>query len=334
MIKPVGGVRVAIIGVTTPAIPAWEKAENYAGLRFTDPVEAVKKIAEGLRQKHTADVIIVTAHSGLDRDPKTGAPSAQDLPNENLAYEIAQNTPVDAVIFGHTHSELGSYQVGRVQMLQPRNWGMSLGELDIALDRTPDGWKLVSQTSRVIPVTNETPADETILAIGKPYHEAAEKYLERPVADAKVALSAAFARVEDTPLIDAIQMVEQSEAKAQVSFASAFDLTVTVPAGRVTVRQLAALYPYDNTLYRIEGTGKMIREALENAARYFRTCFADCKQSPLINSSIIGYNFGMASGVSYEIDLHRPEGSRIVNLRLPRASPWTRSRKTCGNSCE
>lgn len=316
IIKTIGGVRIAIVGVTTPAIPAWEKAENYAGLHFTDPVDAVKKIAEEIRQKHTADVIIVTAHSGLDRDSKTGAPSAQDLPNENLAYEIAQNTPVDAVIFGHTHSELGAYQVGRVQMLQPRNWGMSLGELDISLDRTPGGWKLVSQTSRVIPVTNQTPADEAILAIGKPYHEAAEKYLERPVANAKVALNAAFARVEDTPLIDAIQMVELSEAKAQVSFASAFDLTVTVPAGRVTVRQLAALYPYDNTLYRIEGTGKMIREALENAARYFRTCAADCKQPPLINSSVIGYNFDMASGVSYEIDLHRPEGSRIVNLRF------------------
>jgi 2',3'-cyclic-nucleotide 2'-phosphodiesterase / 3'-nucleotidase len=316
LVKTVAGVRIAIIGVTTPAIPAWEKAENYAGLRFTDPVAAVKKIADEIRQKHSADVIIVTAHSGLDRDPKTGALSAQDLPNENLAYEIAQNAPVDAVIFGHTHSELGSYQVGRVQMLQPRNWGMSLGELDLSLDQTPQGWKASSKTSRVIPVTDQTPADESMLAIGKPYHEAAEKYLEKPVADAKVALSAAYARVEDTALIDAIQTVELAEAKAQVAFASAFDLTVTVPAGKVTVRQLAALYPYDNTLYRIEGTGRMVREALENATRYFRTCQADCSQPPRINQSVIGYNFDMASGVSYEIDLHRPEGSRIVNLRF------------------
>jgi 2',3'-cyclic-nucleotide 2'-phosphodiesterase/3'-nucleotidase len=122
--------------------------------------------------------------------------------------------------------------------------------------------------------------------------------------------------VEDTALIDAIQTVELAEAKAQVSFASAFDLTVNVPAGKVTVRQLAALYPYDNTLYRIAGTGKMIREALENAARYFRSCTTDCSQPPLTNQSVIGYNFDMASGVSYEIDLHRPEGSRIVNLRF------------------
>jgi 2',3'-cyclic-nucleotide 2'-phosphodiesterase/3'-nucleotidase len=315
-VKTLGGARVAIIGVITPAIPAWEKAENYAGLHFTDPVAAVKKIADEIRQKHSADVIIVTAHSGLDRDPKTSAPSAQDLPNENLAFEIAQNTQVDAVIFGHTHSELPSYQVGQVQMLQPRNWGMSLGELDLSLDKTPTGWKVSSKTSRVIPVTDQTPADESLLAIGKPYHDAAEKYLEKPVANSKVALSAAYARVEDTALIDAIQTVELAEAKAQVSFASAFDLTVTVPAGKITVRQLAALYPYDNTLYRIQGTGKMIREALENAARYFRTCPADCSQPPLINPSVIGYNFDMASGVSYDIDLHRPEGSRIVNLRF------------------
>ena len=316
VIKTIAGIRVAIIGVTTPAIPAWEKAGNYQGLRFTDPVAAVKKIAEGIRRNHRADVILVTAHSGLDRDAKTGARFTLDLPNENLAYQIAQQTPVDAVIFGHTHSELGSYSVGEVAMLQPRNWGMSLGELDLVLVRAGEGWKVSSKTSRVIPVTDATPADESILAIGKPYHEAAEKYLAQPVADAKAALNATFARVEDTALIDAIQTVELSEAKAQVSFASAFDLNVTVPQGRVTVRQLAALYPYDNTLYRIAGTGKMIREALENAARYFQSCQASCTQGPLINPNVIGYNFDMAEGVSYEIDLRRPAGSRIVNLRF------------------
>jgi 2',3'-cyclic-nucleotide 2'-phosphodiesterase/3'-nucleotidase len=316
VIKTIVGIRVAIIGVTTPAIPAWEKAENYQGLRFIDPVAVVKKIAESIRRNHSADVILVTAHSGLDRDPKTGARLGLDLPNENVAYEIAEQTRVDAVIFGHTHSELGSYSVGDVAMLQPRNWGMSLGELDLALVRASDGWKVSSKTSRIIPVTDATPADESILAIGKPYHEAAEKYLAQPVADAKAALTATFARVEDTALIDAIQMVELSEAKAQVSFASAFDLSVTVPQGRVTVRQLAALYPYDNTLYRIAGTGKMIREALENAARYFNGCQGACTQGPLINPNVIGYNFDVAEGVSYEIDLRRPEGSRIVNLRF------------------
>src|SRR5215813_1958495 len=34
LLKSVGGVRVAVIGVTTPAVPSWEKPENYAPFRF------------------------------------------------------------------------------------------------------------------------------------------------------------------------------------------------------------------------------------------------------------------------------------------------------------
>lgn len=66
--------------------------------------------------------------------------------------------------------------------------------------------------------------------------------------------------------------VRYSYAKADVSFASAFNSRVRVPQGGVTVRQLAAIYPYENEVYAIEGTGKMVKDALENSARYFLSC--------------------------------------------------------------
>jgi len=60
----------------------------------------------------------------------------------------------------------------------------------------------------------------------------------------------------------------------------------------------------------------MIRAALENAARFFRTCpKASCAGGSLINPDMPGFNYDMAEGVEYEIDLTRPEGERIVNLR-------------------
>ena len=90
----------------------------------------------------------------------------------------------------------------------------------------------------------------------------------------------------------------------------------TIPKGPVTVRQIAALYLYDNELYAIEGDGKMVKEALENAARFFRTCpDPACSHGPLISRDAVGFNYDMAEGVEYEIDLTRPEGQRIVNLR-------------------
>jgi 2',3'-cyclic-nucleotide 2'-phosphodiesterase / 3'-nucleotidase len=314
IVKTIAGVRVAVIGVTTESVPSWEPPENFRGVRFGSAVGAVRRGVDEIRHRHSADVILVAAHTGIDRDPETGAPRTQDLAGENVAYQIAQIPGVDGVIFGHTHTELGEYHVGSTLLLQPRNWGMSLGEMDLTLDRAPGGWKIQSKSSRVIPVSAATPADETLLSLARPYHDAAERYLDTAVAQSPEAMSAALARAEDTPLIDAIQAVELSEARAQVSFTAAFDIGVRISKGPVTVRQIAALYPYDNTLYAIETTGRVVREALEYSAKYYNSCSADCSLGPLINPDVYGYNYDIAEGVNYEIDLRRKAGERIVNL--------------------
>jgi 2',3'-cyclic-nucleotide 2'-phosphodiesterase / 3'-nucleotidase len=110
--------------------------------------------------------------------------------------------------------------------------------------------------------------------------------------------------------------VQMHFAKADVSFASSFNPRVRVKKGPVTVREIAALYVYDNTLFAIEGNGRMVRDALENAARFFKTCpDPTCTSGQLINSRVIGFNYDMAEGVEYEIDLTKHEGERITNLK-------------------
>ena len=106
-------------------------------------------------------------------------------------------------------------------------------------------------------------------------------------------------------------------AKADVSFASSFNPRAEIAKGPVTVRQIAALYLYDNELYAIEGNGAMVKSALENAAKFFNTCSdPHCERGPLINNNVIGYNFDIAQGVTYEIDVTRPVGDRIRNLEF------------------
>jgi len=78
-------------------------------------------------------------------------------------------------------------------------------------------------------------------------------------------------------------------AQAPVSFASLFMPQVRIAKGPVSVRQLAALYLYDNELYALETDGRTVRAALENAARYFRTCpEVTCATGPLIDTNIRG----------------------------------------------
>ena len=315
VVKTVGGVKVAVIGITTPAIPTWEKPENLGSYRFLPPVDALKKAVAELRAREHPDLIVVAAHTGLGRDLDTGR---LEDPAENAVYDMAVGVPdVDAIVFGHSHSQLEGRSVGKVLLVQPKNWAISLARLDFTLERKPGGsWTVARKTSRLIPATAATAAAEDILTIGKPYQELAERYLDTPVAASPTPLSAALGRVEDTVIVDAVQQVQIYYSKADVSFTALFNPAVRVPQGQVTVRQIAALYPYDNDLYVVEGDGKMVKDALENAARYYLSCDGPrCSQLPLTNRSVAGFNYDMAQGAEYEIDLTRPEGDRIRHLR-------------------
>jgi 2',3'-cyclic-nucleotide 2'-phosphodiesterase/3'-nucleotidase len=109
--------------------------------------------------------------------------------------------------------------------------------------------------------------------------------------------------------------VQLHYTKADVSLTSLFQPSVRIPKGPVTVREMASLYVFDNELYMVEATGRMVRAALENAARFFLTCpDAACASGSLINTTMPGFDFDMAQGVNYEIDLLAPPGQRIRNL--------------------
>lgn len=305
IVATIDGVKIAVVGVTTPNIPMWEEPEHYRGYRFLDPKQAVESALAALHRTERPDVTVVAAHMGLGNA------------GENQVSAIAQVSGIDAIVFGHTHQQLAGQLMGGALVVQPKNWGISLARIDFVLESAAQGaWKLVDKRSRLLPVSAETAADPEVLGIARPYQELTERYLNTPVAESPLDMDGRLGRVEDSALIDAVQTVQLHYAKADVSFTALFNPCVRVPKGQVTVRQIAALYIYDNELYAIEGDGKMVKEALENAARYFLSCpDAACSHGPLINPQFIGFNYDMAEGVDYEIDLSRPPGDRVLNLR-------------------
>jgi 2',3'-cyclic-nucleotide 2'-phosphodiesterase/3'-nucleotidase len=316
IVKDVDGVKVAIIGITTPSIPNWEKPENYRGYSFQGAVEALKTAMAELQSKHHPDVVIVASHSGLDRDLVTGKSFGNDLPGENIVYQMASEVSgIDAIVFGHTHLQLPESRIGNVLITQPKNWGMSLAKIDITVEGEAGRWTVKGKRSTLLPVTADVKADAELLSIGAPYHEQTEKYLNTPVTQSTVALSAGRSRIEDTAILDAVQAAQMHYAKADVSFCASFNPRAVIPKGNVTIRQIAALYVYDNELYAIAGNGKMVRDALENAARYFLPCREpECTTGPLLNKAFPGFNYDIAEGVSYQVDLAKPPGQRIQNL--------------------
>lgn len=311
--KTIQGVRVAIVGLTTPAIPQWEKPEHYIGYSWEEPKAALQRLFS-IWGDNKPDLVVVAAHGGIDREGKRNAMGVV----ENFAWQVAEVPGVDAVIFGHTHGEVAEQYNGNALLVQPKNYGASVARLDFGFRKDAAGkWAMESRQSRLLKVTADTEADPEILALAKPYHEATEQYLSSPIAQSKETLRGEFGRFEDSALVDAIHEVQLFYTKADVSLSALFNPRVVVQAGPVTVREAAALYVYDNTLYKIEGNGKMLRAALENAARYFESCTTPaCETGTLLNPSFPSFNFDMAEGVTYEIDLTQAPGQRIRNLRF------------------
>jgi 2',3'-cyclic-nucleotide 2'-phosphodiesterase/3'-nucleotidase len=317
VVKSVAGVKVAVVGITTAAIPEWEKPENIRGLTFDAPEEGVRRALDAL-DAEKPDVVVAAVHGGIDRDPETGAVRPGEKPGENPAWTIAERFPrLAAVVYGHSHQREEGRRVNGVLLVQPRNWGMEVARVDLTLERTDGGrWALARATSRLLPATLETRPDPRVVEIARPYHEAAERWLDQPVARSTVELSGARGRFEDSALVDAIHEVQLHYSHADVSLTALFSPRAHVAPGLVTAREVAALYLYDNELYAVAGDGRMLREALENAARYFRTCpEPSCERGPLVDPDVRGYNYDMAQGVEYEIDLTRPAGHRVRNLR-------------------
>ena len=140
---------------------------------------------------------------------------------------------------------LEGHLVGKVLLVQPKNGGASLARIDFTLERRPaGGWMVVSKRSRLIPVTAQTLAAPDLMAMAEPYEAAAERYLNTPVAESARELSAARGREEDTAVVDLVQRVQLFYSKADISFTALFNPEVRIPQGQVTVRQIAALYPY------------------------------------------------------------------------------------------
>jgi 2',3'-cyclic-nucleotide 2'-phosphodiesterase/3'-nucleotidase len=310
VIKNVAGIRVAIVGFVTPAVPHWEIPAHYRGYQFESIVETARRIVPQLRRK--ADLVVAIVHSGLDRNPKTGRTFNVIYPDENVAWELAEQVPeIDVLFYGHTHLEMPQLFVHGVLMAQTKNWGESLAEADVTMQRDASGrWRVADKHSHLIPVTGDVPPDPTIEKLDAPYHAEVERYLNTPIAKIARPLSGATGRVDDNALVDLIHRVQMADGKADVSLATMFMPSTRWASGPVTIRDVFALYPYENWLYTVEMDGAQIKEALEQAARFFPAWPAGNGELRLP-----GYNADSAEGVTYRVDLTRPVGDRIVDLR-------------------
>lgn len=304
------GVRIAIVGATTPGSMVWDR-DNLAAARITVR-DAVPEVAAAVRDARGAgaDVVIVALHSGLN-EPSSYDTVSAPIGSENIAARVAHEVPgIDLIVYGHSHKEMRDTVIAGVLMMQPKNWAQSVAVAHLGLERRNGRWRVTAKRSTLVQAHghHENPQ---VLAVTQEGHRAALAYANTVIGSTDVAWRADSARVIDSPLIDFILEVERRATGAQLATTAVFDRSAHFGPGSITVAQVAALYPYDNTLRAVRITGAQLRAYLEQSARYFRKTATGYDVDP----QIPGFNYDVVSGVDYTIDLDRPIGQRIAQLR-------------------
>ncbi|MEV4241876.1 5'-nucleotidase C-terminal domain-containing protein [Streptosporangium canum] len=322
-------VRVGVLGLTNPGVAIWDKANVEGRLRFTDLVKSAKKWVPVIRGLG-ADVVVVTAHAGDSGMSSYGG----DLPVENASAMVAEEVPgVDAVLFGHAHNEVAQKFVtnkatGRpVLLTEPSKWGQRLSVIDFQLTKKRGRWAVTGKSSTTLN-TNTVDEDPKIVALMKEQHDTTVKYVNTVVAQSKEQLSAAESPYKDTPILDYIQKVQTETVRKALegtadaslpvlSISAPFSRSATFPAGPVSVRDMAGLYIYDNTLMAVKLTGAQLKDYLEYSARYYNQLAPDAPVDLAALTNANGtpdYNYDQLSGVTYDVDVAKPVGRRIAGL--------------------
>jgi 2',3'-cyclic-nucleotide 2'-phosphodiesterase/3'-nucleotidase len=335
LVKTVCGVKVGLLGLTTPGITVWD-AENTKDLIVDLPVDAAARYVPEMKARG-AEVIVVAFHAGPDRSPVVAGDAGWltdlsswvdngSMPHENDVIELAQQVPgIDAILTGHTHLTIPKMLVGNTIIVQPYRWGSHLAEVKLGLDHASGNWTVASRDSRLLPVDATVAPDPALTALVQPYHDATVAYVEAKIGTAVAPFPGGDqARFTDGALADLINAVQvDAAAKAgfpvDVSLAAIFNNTGMIPQGDVKLRDAYSAYIYDNTLYVLEITGKTLRTALEQDARYFVTL--DPANLPATaaatkDPNARDYNWDLYSGIDYTIDLTRPPLSRVTRLKL------------------
>jgi len=339
--------RVAIIGFTPPPILAWDKQNLDGKVTVSGVVEAAQRYLPQIQAEHP-DLVVGILHGGL-----SAAPYTSDMENGGWHLAGVEGLDVLLLGHSHTEFPGPRYKdlpqtdavrgfVRGKPAVMGGFFGKDLGVIDLHLLRRNGRWVIDADGthSEVRPICTSkdacVAADPAIAPLVAKAHAAAQAYVNTPIGRSQVHFSSYFVDVGNSTALAVVNAAQRdyvlrelprlhpelagipvlsAAAPFRTGFGGGEDYT-DVPAGTLTLRSAADLYFYPNTLSAVKTDGAGVKAWLETSAgRYNRIDPAKAGEQPLINTRHTAYNADqLQGGVSYVIDVTRPQGQRITTL--------------------
>lgn len=328
------GIKVAIIGFITPAIPQWIPRAVWKGMAFEDIVESAKKWVAHVKEVEEPDFIIGLLHSGLEEGIVT--PEYK----ENATRETAMNVEgFDLILYGHDHAsnmeEIETPSGNTVLCVNPGCYAHCVAEIDVRFMLNNEGHvthhSCDCQLRYIGTIHNSSSFDfkrHFSHDFKKVKHFASEKigtFVEGvDITDAYFGSSA---------YIDFIHSMQLHFSGADISFAAPLFFNASIDAGEVKVSNLFDLYKFEDHLYTVVLTGQEIKNYLEMSyASWVEQMKSEDDPMLMIgpmknNPSRMGFknfifNFDSAAGIRYTVDIRQPEGQKINIQGMADGTPF------------
>lgn len=304
VIQEVDGLKVAVVGLTTPNIPNWFRGVEANDLRIVDSRRALERTLPLVR-KERPQILILLVHQGLlvvDDD-------ANEL--NGICRRFGE---FDLVLGGHLHWLLAGARAGKADYAQAGSGANGVLRIDLTFDTVENA--VVDKKFEYVPVTADIPPDPEITALVADDLERADQLL-------KTRLGKTTTDLSYSPVVPGLCPVQQllcaaiAEATVAEVVMHGILSSQSLLQGDIRVSDIWKIVPYENTIGCAWLTLAEIRAIMEESAVY------------------LGEDrYSGVWGLQYEVYPNAPEGKRIRNLRGADGSPINGKRriKTALNS--
>jgi 2',3'-cyclic-nucleotide 2'-phosphodiesterase / 3'-nucleotidase len=323
------GIKIAVLGLITPAIPNWLPQELYSGIEFKDMAETAKQWMP-LILLEKPDLVVGLFHSGWDRSEEQLQESTYS--SENGSAAVAYNVPGFDIIFnGHDHklaNEKFVNSVGdTVLILNGGSRSEKIAQADITFySKKIKGKRQRKISGQIINVADFNP-DADFIKKFTPQSDKINEYVNRVIGNSPATISSRQSYFGSSAFIDMVHSIQLEITGADISFAAPLSFDVQIPEGPITVGDMFKLYRFENMLYTMTLSGDEVQKYLEYSyAGWLNTMkgpddymlkFRVGKDGkPLITNGKAwlknqSYNFDSAAGIDYTVDVSKPEGARV-----------------------
>ncbi|MCR5834786.1 MAG: bifunctional metallophosphatase/5'-nucleotidase [Selenomonadaceae bacterium] len=285
------GVKIGVFGLSTPECAYKTNPEGVKTIKFLNPVDTANKMIKILRPQ--CDVLIALMHMGVD--------ASSEYTSERIARETEG---IDIIIDGHSHTTFFDGElVNETLIAQTGCYEHYLGRVTLEVEDNKITYKKAEllDAEEVKAIAPEP--DKKVLEILDKANAEAEKILSTVVgkSDRELKAETVFVRRNESELGNLTADAFRWATKSDIAIANAGGLRTGLPEGKITKRDVLAIFPFGDIVKVAEIQGSTIREMLEHSVEFYPSSFG---------------GFLNVSGITFTYDSTLPPKQRVTEILI------------------